>query len=270
MLNQWAQVGQAGLAFLVAARVLGLVWTAPGWAGVAVGARIRICLAALLAVVVLPGAEAVGLVAPLPPIADWLGWSLAIGVELLIGGVLGLSAGLVVSAARQGGDLVGVQAGLSPMALLDVEASGGLVGDGEGGGVTALGQLYGWLALVVFLCVDGPLALVDALGRSFHVIAPGLAWGDNSALHSTELAREVFARMGGALQLTLQIAAPAGVATLLAGLALATISRMASARPLAGLAWPLRSAAGIAISGLSIVVLLGTLSAASRAWGLGF
>ena len=70
-------------------------------------------------------------------------------VEGLGGAALGWSAALIVAGARQAGELVGLQAGLSPAALLDPEAAEEL---------TPLGHLYGLVALAVFLALDGPLA----------------------------------------------------------------------------------------------------------------
>src|SRR5690242_476555 len=84
--------------------------------------------------------------------------------EFAVGAALGWLAARVVAGARQAGEVVGLQAGLSPAALLDPEA---------GDEINALGQLYGLLALAVFLVLDGPLSLVGALADSYRVLPAG-------------------------------------------------------------------------------------------------
>ena len=83
----------------------------------------------------------------------------ALIVEAAIGVMLGMSAALIVAGARQAGEVVGGQAGLSAAALLDPEASGEM---------TPLGHLYGLVALMVFLALDGPVMLVKSLAESYH------------------------------------------------------------------------------------------------------
>ena len=61
--------------------------------------------------------------------------------EVLVGAGIGWSASLVIAGARQAGEIVGAQAGLSAAALFDPEA---------GEDLTALGHLYGLVALGVF------------------------------------------------------------------------------------------------------------------------
>src|SRR5205823_4880255 len=100
---------------------------------------------------------------PLPLPADLTAWVVSHAGTA----ALGLSAALVVAGARQAGELVGAQAGFAPAALFDPEA---------GDEMTALGHLYGLVALGVFLALDGPLALVRALVESYRVIPPGGAF----------------------------------------------------------------------------------------------
>ena len=107
------------------------------------------------------------LIGPLPA-GTSLAW-LAL-MELLVGGLLGLSAGLIVAGARQAGDLVAAQAGLSTAALFDPET---------GDELTALGHLYGLIAVAVFLAMDGPLVLIASLMESYRTVpAGGLVLGE--------------------------------------------------------------------------------------------
>src|SRR5215213_7584102 len=154
-------VGQAGATALVLARVLGLAWTAPALATSGLGWRLRAALVVLLGALLVPvvGGE----------VAAPSGWP-ALGRvclgELAVGAALGWSAALVVAGARQAGEVVGAQAGLSPAALFDPDA---------GDDLTPLGHLYGLLALGTFLALDGPLVLVRELVESYRVVPAGSA-----------------------------------------------------------------------------------------------
>ncbi len=120
----------------VVMRSIGLAWTAPGWGMPGLSWRIRLGLAAVLSLVVAPAAGPL-FVDNLPTGSGWIPLIGSCVVELAMGAALGYSAALVVSAARQAGDLIGAQAGLSVASLLDPES---------GEGATALGHLYGLMA----------------------------------------------------------------------------------------------------------------------------
>ena len=171
------------------------------------------------------------------------------------GGGLGWSAALIVAGARQAGELVGSQAGLAPAALFNPEA---------GDEMTALGHLYGLVALGVFLALDGPLALVRALVESYRVIPPG---GGVSSLTLTEgTAALAFERVGEALALSLRAAAPVALALALAGVALGLLGRAAPSLQLLALAMPVRLALGLVLVLVGLAGLAATLAAAWGAW----
>jgi flagellar biosynthetic protein FliR len=255
---------------IVLARALGLVWTAPGWGLAGVSARFRVMLALGLAAALAPGIvglPGVGLRGP-------LGWVGLVAIELAIGVALGLSGALVVAGARQAGELIALNAGLAPASLLDIEPERGWgpidLGAGSEGGLTPLGHLHGLVAMGVFLTLDGPLIVVRALAQSFRSAQPGLGLALGTAVPGlpgpNDLVREAFARVGGTLGLALQAAAPAGLALLLSGLALAWLSRSAAGRPLSGLDWPVRVALGLVVSALAVGTLATTFAAAWSGW----
>lgn len=227
---------------LVLARVAGLAWIAPGWGAAALGWRLRLLLVMLLTAILVP---AVG--ATLQPPAGLAELGQACLAELLAGAALGWTASLVVAGARQAGEIVGVQAGLSPAALLDPDA------DSE---LTALGHLYGLMALGVFLALDGPLALVGALVESYRAIPAG------GLSVSPELAGDAMARVGQALALSVRLAAPAATALMLAGGALGLLSRAAPSLQLLALALPVRWGVGLVFVLIGMATLAFTLAAA--------
>jgi flagellar biosynthesis protein FliR len=238
----WLVVGQAGPWALVLARVSGLCCTAPAFSTPGLGMRGRVVLAvvltALIAPVVVPD-----LASPTEP------WAFggACVFELVIGGGLGWAGSLVIAGARQAGEVVGVQAGLSPAALFDPEA---------GDGLTALGHLYGLVALGVFLALDGPTQLVLALSESYRVVPPG------GSSPSPEAASWAFEQVARSLALALRASAPPALALTLAGLALGLLGRAAPSLQLVSLSLPARTLIGLALAALGLVTLAATLGAA--------
>ena len=240
-------VGQGGLWALVLARVSGLCWTAPSLATPGLDPRTRLILAATLTALIAP---VVGREASAPPGLWALGGACV--VEVVIGAGLGWTAALVIAGARQAGEVVGAQAGLSPAALFDPEA---------GDGLTPLGHLYGLVALGVFLALDGPTQLVLALAESYRVVPPG------GSGPSPEVANWAFGQVGRSLTLAMRASAPPALALTMAGLALGLLGRAAPSLQLVSLSLPVRTVLGLTLAALGLVTLAATLGAA---WQGGF
>ncbi len=164
------------------------------------------------------------------------------------GGILGWSAALIIAGARLGGELVAAQAGLSTASLFDPDT---------GEETTVLGRLYGWIALAVFLALDGPLILIRALIESYRAVPAG------RLLISQETAELAFGQVGRALELSLRVAAaPAALALTLAGIVLGWLSRAAPSLPFVALALPIRTVVGVVLIMLSLATLIVTLASA--------
>src|SRR5262245_14653409 len=241
-------LGHAGVLALVLARLLGLAWTAPALTAPGLGGRFRLVLAALLCALVLP-VVGPSLTLTLPP--GWAGVGQACLVEGLVGSGLGWSAALIVAGARQAGELVGLQAGLSPAALLDPDA---------GEELTPLGHLYALVALAVFLALDGPLVLVRALVESYRVLPVG------EVFLSEATARQAFGQVGEALKLVLRAAAPTALALALAGISLGLLGRAAPSLPLVALSLPVRFVVGLVLAVVGMAALAATLASAWGHW----
>lgn len=232
MLSQW------GVVVLLAARILGLAWTAPGLSTAGLGVRARLVMAVLVTACVAPGLRE-----ELAPSGNLSEFARLLLIEIAVGATLGVSAGLIVAAARQGGELVGVQAGLSASTLLEPDASGEM---------TPMGHLYGMLALGVFVAMDGPLQLVESVMESYRTIPIG-GW----AL-SESTVNSLFSQVGAALGLALRASAPATLALMIAGLALGLMARTAASFQFMNLSLAVRAAAGfvIVLVGLSPLVAM--------------
>jgi flagellar biosynthesis protein FliR len=227
--------GTAGAWALVLARVLGLCFTAPGLAAPGLSWRFRLGIAGMLVLVLAP-VMAGRVAAP----TDWAGATWAGLGELLTGAMLGLAAGLIVAAARGAGDLVAAQAGLAPATLFDPES---------GEEITPVGRLYGWVAMAAFLGLNGPLALVRALADSYTAIPAG------RFPISQGTATDAFGQVGRALELALRAAAPVAIAMILAGIALAWLSRTAPSLPFFVMALPVRAVVGITLVLIGLAAL---------------
>jgi flagellar biosynthesis protein FliR len=247
-LTAWI-LGHAGVSALAFARAAGLAWTAPGLATPGLGFRFRVLLAGLLGLTLAPLVR-IG-TASSSAVPGWSTLGTVCLGEAMVGAALGWSAALIVAGARQAGELVGAQAGLSAAALLDPEA---------GDGLTALGHLYGLVALGVFLALDGPLGLVRGLVESYRVIPPG---GGELTRGAAALA---FGRVGQALALAVRAAAPAALAVALAGVALGLLGRAAPSLQLVALAVPVRSALGLTVVLLGLTALAAVLAASWASW----
>jgi flagellar biosynthesis protein FliR len=235
-------IEQGGVWALVLARVSGLCWTAPVLSTPGLGGRARLILAVVLTIVIAPvigrqTASPTGLAV----------MAVACGFELVIGAGLGWAASLVIAGARQAGEIVGSQAGLSPASLFDPE-----IGDG----LNPLGHLYGLVALGVFLMLDGPTQLVLAVAESYVVVPAG------GSSPSPEVATWAFEQVALALALALRAAAPPAIALTLAGLAIGLLGRTSPSLQLVSLSLPVRTLVGLALALIGLVTLVATLSAA--------
>jgi flagellar biosynthetic protein FliR len=232
-------LSHAGVCVLVLCRVLGVCLTAPGLAIPELDWRFRIGLAAALCLVLYPVVEST-IVAPL----GWQNVAFALILELLTGAVLGYLAAMVVAGARMAGELVAAQAGLSTSTLLDIET---------GEEIGPLGRLYGWVAVLAFLGLGGPLILVRALANSYDAVPAG------GLLISAETASMAFAQVGRALELAIRAAAPVALALALAGIIMGWLSRAAASLPFVALALPIRTVIGVVLLLLGLVTVFTTL-----------
>jgi flagellar biosynthesis protein FliR len=246
-LDAWFTASTAAW-MLVTARAAGVCFTAPVLVAPGLDVRFRVALAVLLGAWLAPAA------APLvesPVAGRSMAW-LALN-EALVGGLIGWSASLIVAAARQAGDLVAAQSGMSTSTLFDPET---------GEELTALGHLYGLIALATFLAVDGPLVMAEALIESFRAIPAGRPVLEQAA------ATRLFSQAADALALAVRAAAPPALALAAAGVALGWLGRLAPSVPLMTLSLPIRATLGVVLVSAGLAVLIACLTNAWGAWGV--
>jgi flagellar biosynthetic protein FliR len=212
---------------LVLCRVGAVLMIAPIFGHRSVPAQVRVALAVLLSLVMLP--TAAGARGALPPLPESLvTWTGLIARELLIGSVIGFAVLLVFLAIQGAGHAAGLQIGFSLANIvnpLTAEHS------------SLVDQFYTQLAVLVFLAMDGHHALLIALQQTFDLVP--LAGGglraqpggpDLLGLGLDPLAARgawpAVLNLGGEVfLLAARIALPVMAALLLADVALAIVAR---------------------------------------------
>ena len=212
-------------------RVTGLVLIAPLLGAVFVPTRVRVMLAAILAVAMLPVLGDVPTVSPLSPRGF-----LIIAQEMMIGLALGFTLKLVIEAAVFAGQVISMGMGLAFAMVVDPQA----------GSTPLLGRLYIIVATLLMLATNAHLALIGMLGDSYAVLPIGEA--SLSAGSARELVGFASVMFSGAMQLAL----PAVIAILMVNVAFGVISRSAPTLNLFAVGFPITLMLGMLIMTASV------------------
>lgn len=229
LIEDWPHYLAAALLVLV--RLSGLIAFAPLFGSAAIAPRIKagfvIAMTVLLAPVVaaVPGARAV------PDMQGVLG-------ELGVGLVFGLSLALMTEALQFAGMLLGMQFSFSLVNLLDPNS---MIE------TPVLGQMLGWLGLLVIIGAGLDRTLLAAMARSFCVVPVGTAM-----VHATTGAA-LASMAGGVFLAGLQLASPVMAAALAVEVTIALIARLAPQLPAMVISIPLKTM-------ISYAVLIGSLA----------
>jgi flagellar biosynthetic protein FliR len=192
---------------LMFARIGTMVMLLPGLGEMSVPTRVRLVVALVLTAVLLPlhrPAYAVDLRSTGPVV-------LAFGEELLIGGVLGLTARLTISALQVAGSIVAQQLGLG--FVTEVDPTQGQQGMLVGNFLTILG-------VTVLFATNLHHLIIAALNDSYVLFRPGEVpvMGDVAALVTSTTA--------GAFRIGVQLSAPFLVFGLLFNVGLGVLARL--------------------------------------------
>ncbi len=161
--------------------------------------------------------------------------------ELILGLILGLTIRLFFAAVQLGAHLVGFQMGFGMARVLDPESGA------EG---TMLVLVGNWVAILIFLLLNGHHILLATLADSFSIIEVG----------SLGLCEELFHRMvdlsGDMFTMAIKIGAPAIAALLFASASFGIIAKMVPQMNILMVAFPLKIVVGLLFFGISLEVLL--------------
>jgi len=225
----WTKFLGAGL--LVMIRLSGLMMFVPFFSSSAIAPRIKAGFLFALTILLVPAAAA------LPSARADLNITAVLG-ELGVGVVFGLSLMLLNEALLFAGTLLGMQFSFSLVNLIDPNS---MIE------TPVLGQMLGWLGVLVLIGSGLDRTLLAALIRSFSSVPIGhavLQAGTGAALA---------AMAGGVFLAGLQLAAPVVAAALVAEVTIGLITRMAPQLPAMVIGVPLKTL-------VSYGVLIGSLA----------
>lgn len=214
-------------------RILALVATAPLLGNPSVPVRIKLGLAVMITVLVMPLVEK-----SLPQIDPASGVGFAILLQqVLIGIAMGLVMRIVFVAVEMAGELIGLQMGLGFAVFFDPQNSGQ---------IDIVGRFLGVIASLAFLAIDGHLIMIALISQSFSTLPIGLEGMTNATF--TTLANwgsEIF-KSG------LQLSLPVLTALLITNLALGVLTRVAPQLNIFAVGFPLTLSIGLLVMALSM------------------
>jgi len=149
-----------GVLFLGFLRVSGFMFTTPVFGSPMVPTTIRVWLALLVAVVLMP---AVGAAGQLPAIASGA-FVIVAAREVLLGLLIGFVSSFFVYGVEFAGHTVGLQMGFGTSTLFDP------VTQTE---VSVLGTFKGMMAVTLFLVINGHNEVLSTFAASYRAIPPG-------------------------------------------------------------------------------------------------
>ncbi len=213
-------------------RVIGMVLVAPIFSAAVIPGRIRVASAVVLALALAP------LLKDPPAFSPFSLQGVAILVEqVLIGVVIGFTLKLVFNAMEFGGQIIAMSMGLSYADIVDPQ---------QGITVPVLSQVYAAMVALIFLALDGHLAMIQLLADSFTSLPP----------HAFSVDREILwlVASAGAQLFTgaLHVALPAVSAVLIVNLGFGVMSRAAPALNLFAVGFPITMTLGMVAVWLSL------------------
>ena len=212
-------------------RIAGLIMVAPVFGARMVSMRVRVALCAALTYLIVP-------LLPPAPLLEPLGLAamLVAAQEVVIGIAMGFTVQMVFDALVIGGQTMAMSMGLGFAMLVDPQ---------RGVSVPVLSQFLVIIGILVFLALDGHLALLRLLADSFVLLPVGQGLSRNGVETLINWGTDMFA---GALRLAL----PGVVALLVVNTAFGVMSRAAPTLNLFAVGFPVALLLGFVILVINI------------------
>ena len=206
-------------------RVAGLLMAAPVVGTRSVPVRIRLALAIVITIALVP----------IIPDAEYLepfsaAWFITSFQQVLIGLAMGLTIRTIFVALEIVGQAIGQLMGLMMAAMVDPQ---------NGNQVPIVGQFYLLFATLLFLSVDGHLMMISALANSFQTLPVG---PDGIARES---AWQVVEWVGSILSTAVLIALPAIVSLLIVNMSFGVMTRAAPQLNIFAVGFPIMIILGV-------------------------
>ncbi len=226
-------------------RIAAFIMVMPVIGGSFVPARVRLMLALMLTLVIGPTLQR-----PIPVELLSLAGVITILQELAIGIAMGFAVQLVFDAIALGGQVVAMSMGLGFAVFLDRT---------RGVNIPVLGQFFLMLGMLIFLSLDGHLALIEMLAGSYELL-PIAAGGLTRAAVS-----ELLTWSAQVFIVAVKIALPAVTALLVVNLSFGVMSRAAPTLNLFAVGFPVAMLLGFVVIFLSMGSLTENVSRLSDA-----
>lgn len=227
---------------LVMFRLMGLFIFAPIFGSPVVPVRVRVFLALLLAFCIYP------LVPPQVPIQlNVFTMAFAIAMEIFIGLVIGYGASLPLVGMQIGGIMIGHQLGLGLARVFNPDSNEE---------TEVLSQLMYFMALAVFLLLNGHHVLVASVARTFSTVPLGGYTPDGHVLDV------MVGLLTSMLELAVRVSAPLLCLIFLETVALGFIARTVPQINILSIGFPLRILMGLFLLAVMVGPMYGQISRA--------
>ena len=232
--------------FLVLVRVAAVVMTLPVLSSRNIPPPAKIGLSAITAFVLTPT-----LASQTPPVPIAMPtFVLAIAQEVLVGLAFAFVVQIVFSGIQMAGQLLGIQMGFNIAATLDPVTNSGQI--------SYLDQLYGLLAGMLFLTINGHHWVLQALQSSFAIVPVG-QFQLNQAV-----ANDLVSLVAQALIISIRIGLPIAAALLLTDIAFLIIGRTAPQMNIFMVGQPVKIGVGLIAFFLALPVMVSAMGEVFR------
>lgn len=228
---------------LIFVRMVGFFVQAPIWGSRHIPKNALAASAAILATVLFPsvpvpkGMETLGDRLMGGDMAPFIGY---IAMQFTVGLIIGYMSYLIMAAVQFGAEILDVQMGLSVAASFD---------PASGGSVNMLRRWAFYLAMVLYLLMNGHHKALEAMAYSYQVIPL-----DGMNL-SHRMIDDVMLKTGLVFSLGLQIASPVVASLFITQVALGLLARVAPQMNVFMLSFPLNIAIGLTLLGSMLLLL---------------
>ena len=216
-------------------RVLGLMSIAPVLSNRAFPARARVALAAIIGLMVAPFVSL-----PDPNVLRQAAGMVLVAREVMIGLTIGFAARLIFGSFELAGEAIGLQMGLSFAGFFDPSS---------GGQANPVSRLVSTMALLAFVAVNGPLAVIATVIQSVEVFPVGeMSFAFFSQRSPVQFGSALFA-------MALNLSLPFVALLLFTNIAMGVISRVAPQLNIFSVGFPVTIGAGLLLLTLGLPMI---------------
>ena len=235
------QLGEQQVAgfFLVLARISPLFVLAPLFSSNLVPPRVRGIVAVALTIGLLP------VVATRKISTDTIEFAGLVGKELLVGLAFAFALGALFAALSVAGTFLDTSIGFS---------FGSIVDPLTGNQAAVLSQLYGLVAIAIFVAIGGDAWVIQGLGRTFELVPLTAAPDINSLVEGVTA---VFTTISTS---ALEVAAPVMLAVVITDVAFGVVSRVVPQLNVFAVGFPIKVLVGLLVVGASLPFVVGWIS----------